>query len=192
LGTISSSGVTAAIYDYWEYFEPIRTHAPPDCVSGTQTLIDVVDGILIRQNSTALVKSLKNVFGYGAVTNNADFANNLGGIPGWQGTNWDPELNDPTTFEYCGNISTTLLHPEFESKRPTVKTLVSAAGYGDNDTATENIILNSIAYYNRTSISSWEKSGETQDEYFTTLNATMWQQTDLESATAYRSWSYQV
>ncbi|KAF2644403.1 hypothetical protein P280DRAFT_170756 [Massarina eburnea CBS 473.64] len=192
LGTISSSGVTAAIYDYWEYFEPIRLHAPPDCVFGTQTLIDVVDGILIRQNNTDLSKTLKTAFGLGDIADNSDFTYNLGGIPGWQSTNWDPELNSPTTFNYCNNISTVLLYPELESQRPTVTKLVIAAGYPPNDTATENIILNQIAYVNTTVVSGWRRSGQTQDQYFTQLNATFWQQIDLESAEGYRSWYYQV
>ncbi|KAF1955060.1 hypothetical protein CC80DRAFT_493402 [Byssothecium circinans] len=192
LGTISSSGVTAAIYDYWEYFEPIRLHAPPDCVSGTQTLIDVVDGILIRQNSTELTKTLKETFGFGGVTDNSDFTAYLGGIPGWQGTNWDPKLNSPTTFNYCNNISPKLLYPEFEAKRSTVATLVAAAGYPANDTATENIILNQIAYLNRTTLAGWAVSNKTQDQYFTQLDASFWQATDLASSEAYRSWYYQV
>lgn len=193
LGTISSSGVTAAIYDYWEYFEPIRVHGPPDCIYATQTLVDVIDGILIRQNDTALVKTLKETFGYGGVTDNRDFANIFGGVPGWQSTNWDPELNSPTTFNYCTNISSTaLLHPELESRRPAVQTLVTAAGYKPNDTDVENIILNSIAYYDRSSLASWSRSGESQDEYYTQLNDTYWQETDLVAAETWRSWSYQV
>ncbi|CAI6334889.1 unnamed protein product [Periconia digitata] len=193
LGTISSSGVTAAIYEYWEYFEPIRLFAPPDCVAGTQTLIDVIDGILIRQNSTELVQQLKDVFGFGSVTDNRDFAYIFGGVPGWQSTNWDPELNSPTTFNYCGNISaTTLLDSAYESKRSTVQTLVSAAGYPANSTAVENVILNSIAYYGGSSLAAWEESGESQDQYFTQLNDTYWQEVDLDAAETWRSWNYQV
>lgn len=31
-GAIASSAVTAAITDYWKYFEAIRLHADPECV----------------------------------------------------------------------------------------------------------------------------------------------------------------
>ncbi|PVH94767.1 hypothetical protein DM02DRAFT_645734 [Periconia macrospinosa] len=195
LGTISSSGVTAAIWSYPDYFYPIQDFAPPDCISATETLIDVIDGILIRQNSTALVKQLKDTFGLGGVTDNRDFANIVGGsgVPGWQSTNWDPELNSPTTYYYCGNMSATgLVDPAYESKRSAVQNLTTAAGYKANDTAVENVILNSIAYYGGSSVANWNKSGQTQDEYFSQLNDTFWQQVDLDAAETWRSWSYQV
>lgn len=83
-GTISSSGVTVAIYDYWEYFEPIRLFAPPDCVKNTQTLIDVMDNILM--NNTDKISTLKETFGLANVTDNRDFANIFTAIYGWQST----------------------------------------------------------------------------------------------------------
>lgn len=100
LGTISSSGVTEAIYDYWEYFEPIRLFAPPDCVKNTQILIDVMDNILMESNNTANIKKLKDAFGLGGVTNDQDFANIFTAIYGWQSTNWDPNVNSPSFFKY--------------------------------------------------------------------------------------------
>ena len=63
-GAISSSGVTEAIYDFWEYFEPIREYGPPDCVLATQKLINIVDNILLGKNSTEeLITELKTAFG---------------------------------------------------------------------------------------------------------------------------------
>lgn len=97
-GAISSSGVTVAIYDYWQYFEPARLTGPPDCMKNTQLLIDVVDGILIRQNDTSKVQALKDVFGMGDVTDNRDFAGQITGVYGLQSTNWDPEENSPSWF----------------------------------------------------------------------------------------------
>ncbi|KAF2678920.1 hypothetical protein K458DRAFT_408608 [Lentithecium fluviatile CBS 122367] len=188
-GTISSSGVTVAIYDYWEYFEPIRIFGPPDCINGQQTLIDVVDSILMN-NNTDKVQPLKEAFGLGQITDNRDFANVLTGIYGWQSTNWDPEINSPSFFYYCGNLTGSPA-PELESKRPAVKDLVAAAGY-EEDTAVENIILGAIGYYTETSVAAWNESGITQDSYFTQLNDTFWQQTSLAAAESWRSWSYQV
>ena len=64
LGAISSSGVTKAIYDYWEYFEPIREYGPPDCILATQRLTNIIDNILLGGNSTkGLITELKTAFG---------------------------------------------------------------------------------------------------------------------------------
>ena len=68
-GAISSSGVTEAIYDYWQYYEPIRAYGPPDCISIQQKLTHVVDNILIgRKDDTKTIQQLKTVFGLPNVT----------------------------------------------------------------------------------------------------------------------------
>ena len=48
-GAISSSGVTAAIYDYWEYYEPVRIYGPPACIANQQKLTNVVDNIFKKE-----------------------------------------------------------------------------------------------------------------------------------------------
>jgi len=98
-GAISSSGVTKAIYDYWEYFEPARQFGPPDCVRNTQTFIDVVDKILIPKNNTDKVAALKNVFGLSGITDNRDFANIFTYGIDFQSTSWDPAENSPGLFQ---------------------------------------------------------------------------------------------
>ncbi|KAF2186519.1 peptidase S28 [Zopfia rhizophila CBS 207.26] len=188
-GAISSSGVTKAIYDYWEYFEPIRQFAPPDCVLATQLLVNVIDNILLKENNTEKIPTLKEAFGLGGITDDRDFANVFtNGIYGWQGTNWDPEDNSPNFFYYCGNMSTTLLEDTDDSQRDTVQDLLVAAGYGTNPPL-ENILLNAIAYFNETQVQRCEE-GETQDQCFTTLNATYYQQDDITQD--WRCWNYQV
>lgn len=63
-GAISSSGVTKAIYDFWEYYEPVREYGPPDCILATQKLTNIVDNILLGKNSTkGLITELKTAFG---------------------------------------------------------------------------------------------------------------------------------
>ncbi|KAF2872853.1 serine carboxypeptidase S28-domain-containing protein [Massariosphaeria phaeospora] len=191
-GAISSSGVTTAIYDYWEYYEPIRQFAPPDCVRNTQTMVDVVDSILLHDDQKDKVARLQEAFGLGQITDKRDFANVLtSGITGWQSTNWDPELNSPSFFYYCGNLTGTVNYDNVEHLRPTVKELVSVGGYV-NDSLVENITLNAIGYFGRTSVAAWNESGETQDAFFSVLNDTFWQDTSLVAAEAWRSWSYQV
>ncbi|KAJ4363900.1 hypothetical protein N0V83_009352 [Neocucurbitaria cava] len=188
-GTIASSGVTVAIYDYWQYFEPIRIFGPPDCIKATQLLIDVIDKILLNDTNADKIQPLKDVFGLGDVTDDRDFANQFTSIYGWQSTNWDPEVNSPSFFNYCNNITSS--EPSAENLRPAVADLVSAAGY-ESDMSVENITLNAISWINTTALPGWRSSNASQDTYFTTLNATALQSyTDLSSYGAV-SWSYQV
>jgi hypothetical protein len=190
-GTISSSGVTTAIYDYWQYFEPIRQFAPPDVVQNTQFMVDVVDSILLRSNNTAKAKQLKTAFGLGNVTDNSDFANVLtGGIYGWQSTNWDPELNSPSFWYYQNNMTSTLNFNATASQRATVKDLITFAGY-QSTTVLENVLLNAIHYFDITTVSRWRRTKYTQDQYFTQLDPSAWEGTSLSDYT-WRSWQYQV
>lgn len=128
-GAISSSGVTEAIYDYWQYYSPVAEYAPQDCVHLTQQLTHVVDEILIAHNNTPLVAELKNAFQMAGITYNNDFANAIAaGVGSWQGRNWDPALNDPTFFEYCGNLTaTTIQYPSTSGLSSTVQGLLEAA-----------------------------------------------------------------
>jgi hypothetical protein len=65
-GAISSSGVTEAIVDYWQYYEPIRVYGPPDCVATHQKLTHVVDNVLIgKKDDSKAIQRLKDVFGLG-------------------------------------------------------------------------------------------------------------------------------
>jgi len=68
IGAISSSGVTEAIYDYWQYYEPVREYGPPACVSTTQKVTNVVDNIIIGKNDKKLTAQLKAAFGLQNVT----------------------------------------------------------------------------------------------------------------------------
>ncbi|ORY06402.1 extracelular serine carboxypeptidase [Clohesyomyces aquaticus] len=186
-GAISSSGVTKAIYDYWEYFEPIRQFAPPDCVKATQLMVDVVDKILLG-NSTADIAKLQGAFGLGGVKDKRDFANVLtNGIYGWQSTNWDPKLNSPSVWNYCNNMTTMLNDKSSESKRTLVQNVTAAAGYS-KDTGLENIMLNAIGYFGRNYVA--ECDGD-QNACFAINNVTYYQQDSLAEYD-WRSWNYQV
>ena len=68
VGAISSSGVTEAVYDYWQYYEPIRQYGPPACISTTQKVTNIVDNIIIGKNDTKLTAQLKAAFGLQNVT----------------------------------------------------------------------------------------------------------------------------
>lgn len=190
-GTIASSGVVEAIYDYWQYYSPIAEYGPPACIAAQKTLTHIVDNILIGQNSRSLTTELKTVFGLENITYVNDFANVLaGGIAGWQSLNWDPAVSSPAFYQYCANISaTSVLYPETETLRSNVSSLITAGKY----TASESLVnqfLNYIGYVNLTSVAPCTEEGLSQDECYTTHNATFWEQDDL-SQSDWRSWPYQ-
>jgi len=187
-GAISSSGVTVAIYDYWQYFEPARLFGPPDCIKNTQLLIDVVDSILLNETNSAKIQPLKEAFGLGNITDDRDFAGQITGVYGLQSTNWDPEENSASFFNYCQNITAT---PKAENLCVPVSDITNAAGYG-NSTLPQDVMLNAIAWLNQTSVSRWRRSNRTQDQYYTQLNATALQNYTSLSDYGATSWSYQV
>lgn len=149
-GSISSSGVTKAIYDYWAYFEPIAQYAPQQCIDLQKKLTNVVDNIFSK-NDSSLTFTLKSAFGLGNLTYNDDFVNVLeAGIGNWQSLNWDPAVNSPEFYNYCDNLTaSTVLYPATQSLRNTTAYLISQGGYGTNSTLV-TAMLNYIGYLNLT------------------------------------------
>lgn len=189
-GAISSSGVTEAIYDYWQYFDAAEIYAPHDCVLATQQLTNIVDNILIKKNGTEFPSRLKEAFGLGNITSRDDFANAInGGIYGLQSTNWDPAENSTDFGVYCDAVSSQeVVYPQFESLKNEVKDLIVAGGYGDKVDSLLNPMLNYIGYINETVVASCED--ETQDECFSAYDTSrFYQKTDLKQT--WRSWPYQ-
>lgn len=188
-GSISSSGVTKAIWDYWAYFEPIATYGPQDCIATQKDIIHIVDNILIGKKNSTLTQQLKDAFGLGNVTYDDDFAGILGfGIENWQSLNWDPAVTSNEFYNYCDNItSTEILFPGTTSQRSKVEGLITEGGYTPNKTLTTSM-LNMIGYYNLTEVSTC--TGMTQDQCFSTHNKTYYQQDSIEDG-SWRSWPYQ-
>lgn len=191
-GAISSSGVTEAIYDYWQYYEAARIYAPHDCVTATQKLTNVVDNILIGKNDTDYPQQLKAAFGLGNVTRSDDFANAISqGIAGLQSTNWDPAENSTDFGLYCGNVSSAdVLYPGLEGIRAEVRDLVVAGGYADEVDLITNQMLNYIGYVNTSVVAPCQERNATQDACFTNYNATFYEQDDLDQG-SWRAWPYQ-
>ncbi|ROV98072.1 hypothetical protein VMCG_07019 [Cytospora schulzeri] len=189
-GAISSSGVTEAIYDYWEYFEAARLFAPGDCATTTQKLTNVVDNILIGKNGTKYVQKLKDAFGLGNVTRSDDFASSLtGGISGLQSTNWDPALNSTSYGDYCNAISSdVLVYNSTASKRNEVAELLEVGGYGDEIHTLSTRMLNYIGYVNDTVVTSCARQSS-QDACLTNYNTTFYEQDDISQS--WRSWPWQ-
>lgn len=187
-GSISSSGVTKAIYEYWQYFAAITDSAPKDCVSAQQTLINVLDNIYLEKNDTALPADIKSTFGFGNLTWDSDFVAVLtNGIGGWQSLNWDPAVSSPDVYEYCDNItSTDVLYPGTEAKRQNATEIITEGGY-ENKTSLVNQMLNMIGYFNLTQVSQCSGS---QDECFGQHNQTYYDQDSIEDG-SWRAWPYQ-
>lgn len=61
-GAISSSGVTKAIYDYWEYYAPIIEFGPQDCITTIQRLVSIVDNIILVEKNATLTNQLKAAY----------------------------------------------------------------------------------------------------------------------------------
>ena len=188
-GAISSSGVVKAIYDYWEYYEPVRQYGPADCITTTQSVIHVVDNILL--NHTSLVGQLQKTFLMPNVTYDNDFASILGaGVGGWQSRNWDPAVNDPSFSEYCGNVSSdAVLYPATVSMNASIHSLLSATGFADQAKTLVPRIMNYIGWLNVTEVAPCAASGQTQDDCFSTHIPEFYKQDDLSQS--WRSWPYQ-
>lgn len=189
-GTISSSGVTKAIDDYWQYYQAIVEYAPPDCVASHRALVSFLDGILIGKKH--LSTELKTVFDMQNVTYDDDFATaiTVNPIAGWQSLNWDPAVSSHKFYSYCSNItSADILYPGTESKRSAVEKLIEES---DSEADVNvNSILNVIGYTNLTQVSKQVSSDKTQDQYFgNARDATHNSLTSIEEA-AWKSWPYQ-
>ncbi|EAS33959.3 extracelular serine carboxypeptidase [Coccidioides immitis RS] len=191
-GAISSSGVTKAIWHYWQYYEPTRKHAPQHCVKQTQTFVDLVDNIALRGKDPKVTQQLKEFFGLGELTHNDDFANVLAfGISGWQGTNWDPDISRPTFAKYCDTITTDrLLQPVSEEQKELATSLIKAGKYGRHGKKLKNRLLNYAAWVNTTYAAPCLRRGSTLDTCFGTHDPEFYKRDDTTQE--WRLWYYQV
>ena len=193
-GTISSSGVTKAIVDYWEYWEPIRMFGPNDCISFTQDLVELVDHILLTPEKKDLIPTLKDVFGFSNITHDNDFTGVLTdySLGSWQGRNWDPAVSSPAFERYCTAVSSKhVIYPDAEAVRPAVVQLLEDAYREESSGAEINQLLNFIGWANKTIVQSCPPAFGSQDDCFGTHDDSVWQNIDLDQQ-AWRSWTYQV
>ncbi|KAH8805723.1 serine carboxypeptidase S28-domain-containing protein [Xylogone sp. PMI_703] len=190
-GTISSSGVTEAIYDYWEYYEPIRVYGPPTCISNVQKITHMVDNIITNPKNSGKVKELKTAFGLPNVTYNDDFASVLSfGVQGWQSKNWDPAVNDLSFDWFCANISSkSELYKHSSSLKSTVKDLLTVGGYGHEVSTLTVPVLNWIGWLYDNEVAPCASEGSSQDACFSTHIPEFYSQDDITQD--WRSWPYQ-
>lgn len=187
---ISSSGVTEAKYDFWEYFEPIREYGPPECIATHVKLINVLDNILLKNDSDAVLE-LKRGFGMENLTHSDDFASVAsGGMDAWQSRNWDPAVNSPQFGYYCGNItSNSLLWPDYAILNSTAASLIKEGGWANESAALTNKMLNWMAWINNRSVKPCEA---TLDECYNNHNSSASMYADKTIANyGELSWAYQ-
>ncbi|OLN81897.1 putative extracellular serine carboxypeptidase 4 [Colletotrichum chlorophyti] len=153
-GAISSSGVTAAIVDYWEYNEAARFYSPKGCAETTQKLTHIVDNILLQKSNTTKkdVLTLKKAFGLQNLTGDVDFAYIIsGGISELQYRNWDPASDGRGFLRYCGNLTSShVIWPGTENLDSTVRHLLKVGGYEDEIEELVPRLKNYIGYVNFT------------------------------------------
>lgn len=189
-GAISSSGVTVALYDFWQYYEPIREYASSEFVQTQTKLINILDNILAK-NDTQQIVELKSLFGLQNLTFNDDFANVVsGGVGYWQSNNWDPAVGSPKFGYYAGNItSDTLLWPGHENQTSSATSLVEAGLWANESDSLTIRLLNLAAWTEANSVPSCKS---TLDECYTYHNesAAMYTNKDVSNYPAL-SWAYQ-
>ncbi|TFK66312.1 hypothetical protein BDN72DRAFT_961863 [Pluteus cervinus] len=96
----SSSGVVQAIFDFWQYFEPVREGMPKNCSADVEVVIAHVDDVLSGSDTKA-IDDIKANFGLSDVTHLDDVAgalrNNL-----WDWQSLQPSSGAGTVFtQFC-------------------------------------------------------------------------------------------
>ncbi|KAL3962834.1 hypothetical protein ACCO45_004357 [Purpureocillium lilacinum] len=190
-GAISSSGVTAAVDVFWQYFEAARHYAPGDCSPTQQKLMHVVDSMLLSGDD-ARADKVKDFFGLKELWNDEFAAYLTGGVSGLQSTNWDPAEDDASFGKWCATItSNSLLFESTAFLRPEVEKAVGGAGYKGHELKTLTTrMLNYIGFV-KDSVKQTKSSCKGQglrecvsDRFYTNDTSI--------AAGEYRSWLYQT
>ena len=144
-GAISSSGVTAAVDDFWEYHEAARLYSPGNCAANHQRIVGIVDNILIKREQKEGEK-LKAAFGLEDL-DDQDFVEELRrGISGLQSVMWDPAENNDDFARYCGILTAdAAVYPNTRHLRDLAEEFVRL-GFYVPDEATTTQLLNFMGY----------------------------------------------
>lgn len=113
-------------------------------------------------------------------------------IGGWQGRNWDPEVNDPSFYEYCGNITyPSLINNASANATASIRELLNAGGYSNDTSALTVPLSNFINYIRKNYVSPIldSEDDQTLNQAYSTHNQTFYSLDDLSQD--WRSWPYQ-
>ncbi|KAH9811132.1 extracellular serine carboxypeptidase [Melampsora americana] len=184
-GSLASSAVIHAQVDFWQYYEPIRIHAPQDCIEPLIMITRSIDRILSSKDSNA-IKSLKEAFGLSNVTDDRDFVNVLASpIGSWQERNWDSKISTNEFEKYCN----TLKRNDSNHEKNLPHSLSSLKRFFKLE---ENFPISSFLNYLRYIKENISQNCDklNQDECFGTGNITLHQLDGLDQT--WRSWMWQV
>ncbi|KAG6034285.1 hypothetical protein E4U41_006601 [Claviceps citrina] len=143
-GAISSSGVTEAIDDFWQYTEAARYFSPGECSSANQQLTAIIDKQLLSGDKRKEYE-IKSLFGLRDLWND-EFASVLtAGQGALQSTNWDPAEDSTDYGTFCAIISSdAALFFSTAHLRSRVRSVVQEAGYAPEPSTSR--MLNYIGY----------------------------------------------
>lgn len=190
-GGISSSGVTEAIIDFWQYFEPVRKYGPADCIWTQQFITDVIDKVFIDSKNATLKDQFKTFFNYATTAVDKNFVENLysSGIYTWQSRNWDSKIGSGTFNNWCKTITSSKLeYSPSAAKNSSAAQILNAIGYGGNNTLTLRF-LNYAGYLTRSS----RRDVTSLDKFSSASPASRSVSTDdAVPAENFDSWGYQT
>lgn len=183
-GSLASSAVIHAQVDFWEYYEPIRIHAPQYCIEPLIIITRSIDRILLS-NDTMAIEVLKDVFGLGNLSDHRDFVNVLASPLGsWQERNWDPKVTTNEFQSYCNSLKRSSSKNEI---LPTSLGSLQAFFEVEDDFPLESFL--GYAKYIRNTVG--QRCGRfNQDECFGTGDVSLHQVVSLDQS--WRSWMWQV
>ncbi|RSH95203.1 hypothetical protein EHS25_000289 [Saitozyma podzolica] len=102
-GAIASSAVTHAQVVFPQYYDPIQTYGPEDCISEIQSAVIAIDAVL--DMPTPISTILKGLFGLQELEHD-DFADVVGSPLGnWQAKNWDPAIGSDEFQNFCDALT---------------------------------------------------------------------------------------
>ncbi|KYK60824.1 extracelular serine carboxypeptidase [Drechmeria coniospora] len=186
-GAISSSGVLAAVDDFWQFYEAARHFAPGDCSPTQQKLVQVIDAMLFSKDGRDS-DAIKQLFGLDELLDD-EFAQFLSYEIGQLArVNWDPDRSSTTFADYCTTItSDTLLFQNTTYLLPEVERAITLAGYHREVEVLSTRMLNWIGHV-REEVSKAHGNTSLREA----ASARFYEgRTDL-SADWYQIWTYQT
>ena len=109
------------------------------------------------------------------------------GISGWQSRNWDPEINDPSFYQYCGNLTVnSTLYNSTTNSTITAHHLIRVGNWANETKPLTTALLNFAGWVKATLVAD---CGPDINGCYNTHNATFYAQSDITQT--WRSWPYQ-
>ncbi|KAK3686780.1 hypothetical protein LTR37_019459 [Vermiconidia calcicola] len=150
-GALSSSGVTTAVNDFWQFYDTVRRYGPANCISVQQRLIDIANSILTSDNQSS-IDEFKSGFGAQDVTSNNGLASvfSLELSADWSSDReWVPGRQSPidSRSSYCSDITSTHLPDSVSARqKATARSVIANGGWANE---TELLLPNILHWFGR-------------------------------------------